>query len=348
MKVLVQTGKSPSISEVSRQIAYVVEQRGHIAILNRGLPSYYDWKKVCDALILVYPVSPVWSISHFLHYYNAKKQLQGRVLFYTTCDGVPKRYQFADWCFREVQLVANSNFTRKCLERCGFKVIDVVHHGVLTEELKLAQYKVNEYKRIIQKRFGDRIVFGVVSDDNPRKGIDKLLNALRILQQKRDDYVVLLVSKKNVVAKLKDVKNVYLTAEFGSRQHFEILGFMGACHFTIFPSLCEGFGLPVLESMSMKTPVIHAWFEPLTEFSIKDGNITIDIIGEYEYDSQEGIFYIMHEYDEVELANAIDSAIDIVKKYKSQYEDMQIKVYEQAMKFKSEDLYSKLLDMIGL
>jgi len=347
MKLLVQTSKSVSLSEVGRQIGYVAEQKGYIVVLNREFPQWTDYRKVANKMILVHAISPLWSTGYFAIYHKAKRELDGNVLFYATCEGVPKPHLFPEWVFSEVEFVANSRFTKLMLKRAGFRVREVIHHGVCEAEVEEAIEYIPKYREIVERYFKDRVSFAFVGDDVFRKNIDKLIEAVSLLSQKRDDFVIFIISKQSVKRKIAGNPFIYYVADMGSRLHSEILAFYGSCNYTVYSGSCDGFGLPILESMRMGTPVIHCWCDPYREFSTNDGNIVFDYTNEKIVDTGDGIDYIYYEYDVKELASALDNAIDIYKKYKSQYEEMKIKVEEQAKRFKAEELYSKLIDMIG-
>ena len=348
MKVLIQTSKSVSLSEVARQIAYVGEKLGHVIILNRSYPSRDTIFSIAKALVLIYPPSPAYCMHWFLIYREAKKELNGRVVYYTTIEGKPKRLAFPQWVFRDVEFIANSHYTAKMLQSIGLKVKDIIHHGILSEEVKLASYYARKYENIIKSKFKNRVVFGTVSDLLPRKGLDKLIEATKMLLKKRQDFVVLLITKKDIMPHIQTIPNMFMVCEFGSRDHTEIMGFYGAIDYLIHPALAEGFGLPVLEAMAMGTPVIHAWYEPLSEFSHKDANLTFPPSLIRYVDTQEGILYEFHEYDPEDLAEMMEKAIDIKLKHKDEYEDRKAKVKEQAMKFKSEELYKRIYQHLGV
>jgi len=348
VKVLIQTGKAVSLGEVSRQIAYVGEKKGHIVYLNRQTPSWISYRDVCDAVIFFYPLIPTWCINYIYEYYKARNELGGKSIFYTTIEGVPKRHVIWPWIRERCEFIANSKFTAWCLRKAGLKVKDIVYHGVLFDEIDLAYEKVDSYRKTIEEYHKGKVAFGVVVDDNPRKGLSLLIEAINKLSEKRSDFVVLLITKQNVMEKIENVPNVYFVAEFGSRSHDEIMGFMGACDWLIQPSLCEGFCLPLLESMAMGTPVIHGNFPPLMEITDKKGNILIPISKASLVNSDDGVAYMYHYYDPLKLAEAMSRAIDIVKEDSDRYNDMRERVKEKARKFDSKKLYSKLYKYLGI
>jgi len=346
MKVLIQAGKAISFQEVGRAIAKVLERKNFAVLLHRQYPSFYKLNKYCDALIVINLVSPLWSLTYFNLYLKGKNELKGRAVFYGIADGIPKKVMFPLWVFYNIEFVANSQYSKKCLEKAGFKVLEVVPHGVDLEEVQLARTLSEEYRKRLSKDFSNKVIFGFVSNYLPRKGIDELVTACDLLYSKRKDFVVLFITGEGAKAKLKGKPWAYFVSPFGSREHVEILGFLGAIDYLAYSAKCDSFGLPILEAMAMKTPVIHVHAEPYVEFSSNKFNITFPYERESLRDLGDGIHYIFHEYNPQELANAMDYAIDIYLNNKSLYEDMKVKAYEKAKEFEIDKVYTSFIKYI--
>lgn len=118
---------------------------------------------------------------------------------------------------------------------------------------------------------GEYILF--VGTLEPRKGIDILLSAWRTLPKQ------LLNNKKLVIAGAAGWSNQDLLAsikkleEEGTLRHVRFIPpnhlpafYAGACLF-VYPSIYEGFGLPVLEAMRSGAPVLCATDTAMEEFS---------------------------------------------------------------------------------
>jgi len=348
MKILIQTSHAVSLSEVSRQIAYVGEKLGHVVILNRGSPTYYRISQLCDALIIVMPASPTFCMRYYYYYYLAKNSLNGRVVYYTTTEGLIKPFLIPYFMKDKVEFIANSYYTKKCLEHANLRVIDVVPHGVLQVEYEKAIKIVPKYRQIIKNRFKDKVVFGCIADYRPRKGLDRLLEAIRILSQKRNDFVVLFITKQNILPKIKGIQNAFFTAEFGSREHYEILAFLGSLDYYVSPSLAEGFNLPVLEANFMGTPAIFVKSYPMLEYADHEANITFTYNRIVHVDCEEGILYEYHEYNVQDLVEAMNRAIEIRKNSKEEYENMRAKVREKVKDYQSEKLYKRIYEHLGV
>ncbi|MCY4163896.1 MAG: glycosyltransferase family 1 protein [bacterium] len=131
----------------------------------------------------------------------------------------------------------------------------VVPYGVDTAKVPLsgARLAVQEVKR--RYRLGERFVLWVGTVE-PRKNLEGLLEAWRMLQPREEQLV--LVGPQGWNSELGDT-----VAAFGNS--VRVLGFvaeadkralLAAATVFCYPSLTEGFGLPVLEAMAQATPVV--------------------------------------------------------------------------------------------
>jgi glycosyltransferase involved in cell wall biosynthesis len=57
----------------------------------------------------------------------------------------------------------------------------------------------------------------------------------------------------------------------------ELLDLYSQCDFTVYPSLMEGFGLPILESLWLGQPCVCANFGAMAETAAGGGCLTVDI-----------------------------------------------------------------------
>jgi len=347
-KVLIQTGKAVSLNEVARQIGYVLEQRGIVTHLNRHTPTLPYYNEFVDAVIFVYPCAPAWCIQWFYHYVKAKRELNGRAVYYTTIEGIPKRQMIPDWVYRDVEFIANSNYTKQCLRKVGLPVIDVIPHGVLEIEIKQANELSEKYEKLIRSEFKDKVIFGFVGDMNFRKGWDKLLKAIEMLRERTKEFQVLFITKKEILKYIQNIPSTSLVSEFGIRSHVEIMGFLKAIDFLVFPSHAEGFGLPVLEANAVGTPAIICNLPVFREYADLNSNVVFDYVDVQYFDNQDGVMYEMYMYKVEDLKSALEYAIDIKKNYPSMYEEMKVKVSEKVKNFRSENLYVKFINYLNL
>jgi Glycosyl transferases group 1. len=112
--------------------------------------------------------------------------------------------------------------------------------------------------------------------------------------------------------------------------------------FVIVPSGTEGFGMPVLESMAMGTPVIHQLISPFDEFTSWQWNLLIksNEVEEY-YDKTHGHKWKIHKFDIGDMINAIMIASELKDR-----DERSKNLRELAKKYDIENLYVRFLRMI--
>lgn len=183
---------------------------------------------------------------------------------------------------RADKLIADSHSTKNDLSqffKIDDKKITVIHLG-LEERFKIVSFQ--EIEKIREKYHikDDYILFVGVLE--PRKNIVSILGALSILKQTgklrgrklvvagKTGWLFKEIFKKVQESKLE--KDVIFTG-FVNEEDLPAL-YSGAL-FSVFPSLYEGFGLPVLEAMGCGTPVITSKVSSLPEV-VGDAAILVD------------------------------------------------------------------------
>jgi len=269
-----------------------------------------------------------------------------RLLAYCTIEGRPTglvhnpNYQY-------IPVVAVSEFAYDNIKKSIPTIMGYVHHGIDTKVCDRV-YKSKAMKKKLDEKYGDRVKFLFVARDDPRKGIDKLRNALDLVNEKcKEDFVLLLISTKKVEEYLK-ADNVVLVETFGTKPYLTILRYMAAVDYGMFPSQLEGFGLPLLEFNAVGTPVLHCWIPPLTEFSSEEFNFVWDWIDRYPVKCSHSQEWLFFDYLEEDLAQAWMDAIRIFKESKEEYEEYCQKAKEHAKRWDYHNVYPTLLSFLGL
>ncbi len=182
---------------------------------------------------------------------------------------------------RADSIVAISKFTVNDLKRHfpDIKNISVAANGIgpiktpdnlnkLWEDVKI-KYQINENYIFYLGGFA------------PRKNILRLLQAYYLLQKANKINWQLIISgrfssapdiKKNLIQiqqyiNNNDLKRHIILIDYLSRD--EKIVFLSKARFFVYPSLYEGFGLPVLEAFSVGTPVLTSKNSPMEEIAGK-------------------------------------------------------------------------------
>jgi glycosyltransferase involved in cell wall biosynthesis len=171
---------------------------------------------------------------------------------------------------------------RQAVKRAD-KIISVSHHTRLDliEILKVASgkieviheapspifrpYEQKEVKTFLKERYGiQKKYIYHLGNIEPRKNLIVLLEAFtRVCRELGPEYQLVVSGQKGWLIRslsrfLKDYPNRDQVLFTGYVPVEELPFFMNGADLFIFPSLYEGFGLPVLEAMSCGTPVISS------------------------------------------------------------------------------------------
>lgn len=154
--------------------------------------------------------------------------------------------------------------------------ITVIHNGVDKSYFRLSALAIEEFRRVYQIR-GSYILF--VSTVEPRKNLDALITAYEQLSAEvRHEFQLLVAgplgwdyeatlhrmrNNDKGVRYLGYIPEHYLPAMFASATLF------------VYPSLYEGFGLPILQAMAAGTPVLASAAGALPEVA-GDGAAWVD------------------------------------------------------------------------
>jgi len=162
------------------------------------------------------------------------------------------------------RLIAVSNWTRDQLVKrlwADKKKISVVYEGIGERVVKASQQQMSgEYLRQIRYKYGlNKKYILFIGTIQPRKNLVRLIEAFSLLKLK--DYDLVIGGKKGWL----DEGIYQAPGRFGVTNRVKFIGRvaeldLGAVYkqaeVFVWPSLMEGFGLPVLEAQTMGLPVI--------------------------------------------------------------------------------------------
>jgi glycosyltransferase involved in cell wall biosynthesis len=145
--------------------------------------------------------------------------------------------------------------------------IFVVHHGV-SDEFIIKEKSAVEY---LHKKYsispGKKILL-YVGNLTPHKNVEKLISAFAKIKN-RDNCILVLAGKAfdqfSGNRKAKELGIEKSVIQTGYINQSELVDFYNLADLFVFPSMYEGFGLPVLESLACGTPVACSRVSSLPE-----------------------------------------------------------------------------------
>ncbi len=148
--------------------------------------------------------------------------------------------------------------------------IEIVYNGVDYERFN--KFYATEEKEEVKKKYSlpEKYIL-YMGTLEPRKNIESIVEGFYILKQKyRDDIKLVIAGKKgwlfesifNLVEQLKLTEDIIFTDYVDEKDKPLIYNM---AEIFVFPSLYEGFGIPVLEAMASEVPVITSNVSSLPE-----------------------------------------------------------------------------------
>ena len=113
-----------------------------------------------------------------------------------------------------------------------------------------------------------------VGSDHPRKNLPNLIESLAILQQQGLPFELLKVGTDFTDEQKQTIERLQLQGVVryvGRPERSSLIDLYNAADVLVFPSLFEGFGLPLLEAMACGTPVITSNVSAMPEVVGDDG-----------------------------------------------------------------------------
>lgn len=185
------------------------------------------------------------------------------------------------YAHKALRLAAVSEATREdIISTYGVEAskIDVVYNGAGNRFAPLSSEKVQE----VRNRLSDgRPYFIYVGSMHPRKNTIRLLEAYDEYLNRQPEGLDLVIAGRlawnsgaiaDVLQKMKHADRVRRIGHLGAQ---ELADSVGAARAVVYPSLFEGFGIPVLEGMQSGVPVITSNLSSMPEVA-GDAALLID------------------------------------------------------------------------
>lgn len=218
----------------------------------------------------------------------------------------------------------------KIKEGINEKILEVIPNGIDTSIFNIPALHRFEFEKEIKRRHGipeDAFVFGNLGRITQEKGHEVLVRAFsKFLNSQlfRKEKMYLLIvgggaleeKIKNLVNELGLDKNVVITGRFNDEDKIKYLSTFDVF---VFPTLAEGFGIVLIEAMSMGLPVICSNLEVLKEvggdyvkfFKVCDyQDLSDKMVDEYNKIGSENKTLVEGARDFVENNYSLESFVD--------------------------------------
>jgi len=178
-------------------------------------------------------------------------------------------------------IVAVSHYTaQQLLERFVLdkEKIRIIHHGIDIDEWAASEGESLERTKASFNLPADFLLF--VGAHEPRKNIPCLLKALRVVHDRYGKIPLVLVGRMGLDS-AKIEKNIQ---ELGLDSWVRMVGYVNKAELKhiyklasvfVFPSLVEGFGIPLLEAMACDLPIVASRSSAIPEVA-QDASVYID------------------------------------------------------------------------
>ncbi len=260
-----------------------LENRNCKDIKIKEIKFYRFWTQIGLAFeMLLNPVDILFVPAHVVPWIHPKKTLVTvHGLEYENC---PESYSFwSRWlhrffikksCAWAKRIIAVSRKTKADLVKL-YQVpkskIKVVYNGYSEKETR--------YKKQDARKISNYLLY--IGRLEKRKNIENIIKAFRILKEKYNYSGKLFLAgrpgyKYNKIRnKIQETRYKNFIIEKGFINNQEKWQLMRRADVFLFPSLCEGFGIPILEAQSAGVPVITSNFGPMDEVA-GDKNILVN------------------------------------------------------------------------
>lgn len=174
---------------------------------------------------------------------------------------------------KEIDLIlADSKTTKEDLVKFQDIAEEKIKVVYLAPSEEFKSIDAEQIKEILDKYKIKKPYILSVATQEPRKNIQKLLDAFEQIQKRRPELYLVLTGKYGWGPGLRSSPNVIWTDYV---KDGDLIALYSGCRVFVYPSLYEGFGLPILEAMACGAPVVTSNNSSMAEIA-KGAAILID------------------------------------------------------------------------
>lgn len=169
---------------------------------------------------------------------------------------------FANALSKSLKIITPSNFVKSSLVKewqVNKEKILVTHEGVEEGLLKLANFSTREEFNSLGKKYGVKKPYlFYVGNAQPHKNLERLINSYREVKKEFPNLQLVLSGPSHAFWEKIISSGAPDTVFTGFVTDTELVCLYKNCLAFIMPSLEEGFGIPILEAMSLGCPVVSS------------------------------------------------------------------------------------------
>jgi len=338
------TSTSVRLRSVSQHIAKVASAMGVQTRIYYGVVSTVAVRSG----IIVQRVDPLATHSYMLLLRNCARY-GVPCIFYATAEGALDVKHVHAWMM-EGRYVAVSNYVREKLEQSNILVEDVVHCGVDMEEIAKARENIHIGEEYILNAGIDPskyVVVATIAPSAPSAGLWWLAKTAKEVAKLDTKVKFLVVTDERGLEHFANVDNVVARPDLDKLDRILELAIIGSSHIYAMPSLAEGFGHKVLETMALGVPVVHADLPPTREFSVGWRVPVVDVVKFVQtrpYHS--GIVYEHHLYRVEDFAKTVVEVAEMVRNDDGAVKQYIQKAFAKASELDIRNVYPKLIKKV--
>ena len=170
-----------------------------------------------------------------------------------------------------------------------------------------------------------------VATQEPRKNIQKLIDSFEKIKEEHPDFSLVLVGKQGWGQGFHSTEGVIWTGYIPKE---DLVSVYSGCRVFVYPSLYEGFGLPILEAMACGVPVVTSNNSSMAEIA-KDVAILVDPRSETQLERAIKMVINLSLEDYQKMVRA---SLNCSRKFTwTKTAKETLKIYREAYRFANED-----------
>ncbi|MCS7365514.1 MAG: glycosyltransferase [archaeon GB-1867-035] len=309
------------------------------SILANDLKRMFDKNKINSWFVFRETIGyPVRSIDYLIIFDSCievallpwllKRLLAKKVVFWGDFEGTPYLSTVTKAFLNMNIVISASKFFKRCLNEIGVKVDYIIPRWINPERLQ----PYNE--PLIYKPYF-LWVAGVDTRQKPesRKGEKQLIKIWNKFMEKYDDIYLVAVSDFPFENYCKNI----IRFNFGELDDHKLATLYRFALAYLHTSHCEGFGMPPLEAMYLKCPLVYLDTPAVNEFAV---GLKVEVEPSIQVYSIHGGLYQYYKFDVDEYVKAMEET------FKSNINDLIEKARRKSEEYIIDKVYRKLLEVL--